>query len=89
MIVEEQAVPAPSEKSLLPVREALLQAYQRQRRQIPLFLSGLLIQTDVFKLEHHAQLAAVGSAVKSGALDVGTPCLARGDDSLFPECLAG
>ena len=79
MIIPEKTVPSASFQSLLPAFHHSLQFHERQRRQIPLFFSFLLVQTDVFKLEHHGELAAVRIAVQLCILCIGSPCLSYSD----------
>ena len=88
MVIEEQAVPALPCQLLLPASEALLQLYQRQGSIVP-FLPAGLIQTHMFKLEHHAQLGAIGRAVQLCPFHIGAPCLAHGDQTFFDEGFFG
>ena len=72
---------------LLPFCQGLLQIHQTKRRQIPLALSLLLVQTDVLKLEDHGKFAAIRVAVELCPLRVCSPGFSHGDEIPFLESL--
>ena len=87
VIVHEETVPALPIELVLPFCHAFLQLYEWQGRQIPLFLSRLLIQHHVFELEHHGELAAVRIAVELSVLCIGSPGFPYGDQVALLEGL--
>ena len=88
VIVHEQAVPAFSVQLLLPFCHTLLQLHERKGCKIPFFLSRLLIQHHMFKLEYHGELASVRIAVQFCIFRVGAPCLPNSDQIPLLEGLS-
>ena len=74
---------------LLPPGHAALQVGQVQGLDIPLVLAGLLIQTDVLKLEDHGQLRAVRGAVQLRPLYIRAPGFAHYYQALLQKCFLG
>ena len=81
MVVPEQAVPPVLIQFLLPFCQAGFQLHQGKGRQIPFFLSLLLVQPDVLELEDHGEFAAIGIAVFPRDLRRGSPGLPHSDQS--------
>ena len=73
MVLPEEAVPALSVESFLPVGKDLLQAHEIKRDHIPLFLPGDLVNLHVFKLKHHGEFGPVRVAVELRALHIRAP----------------
>ena len=87
MVVQEQAVPPCAVQLGLPLGHALFHLHERQRRQIPLLFSGLLVHDHVLKLEYHGELPSVGIAVELRVLRVSAPRFTHGDQVALLECL--
>ena len=81
----KQAVPALVMQSCLPAGHRLFQLDERQRRKVPFGFARLLVEQDMFKLEHHRQLAAIRRTVQFCPFQVCPPCFANRHHAPFLE----
>ena len=87
MIIPKQAVPSTSIELCLPLIPHFLELMEWKRSQIPFLLALLLIQTDMFELEHHGKFTAVRIAVKFGDLRSSTPGFTYRNQIISHKCM--
>ena len=88
VVIQEKAVPSLLIQRLLPFGKYFFEFHKGERRQIPFFLPGLLIQDHVFKLEYHGELRTVRVAVKKRSFRRSGPGLSHGHQIGPLECMA-